>query len=85
MEFELLSKLLPHEISKYVIETLDTRLDNGQANNNLNKLSDHRSLFINRNVLTQNSSDQVMKGDEQQDFGSCSASCRIGSNSLVLG
>ena len=29
MEFELLSKLLPHEISKYVIETLDTRLDDG--------------------------------------------------------
>ena len=53
MEFDLLSKLLPHEISKYVIETLDTRLDVTGDNSNLNRLSDHRSLYINRNVLTQ--------------------------------
>ena len=85
MEFELLSKLLPHEISKYVIETLDTRLDD-QTNSNLNKLSDHRSLYINRNVLTQKSqNDKDVEMKELQEFGSCSASCRIGSNSLVLG
>jgi hypothetical protein len=51
MEFDLLSKLLPHEISKYVIETLDTRLD-GSGGSDLNRLSDHRSIFVNRNVLT---------------------------------
>jgi hypothetical protein len=39
-------------------------------------------LFINRNVLTQN----VPTVEEAKEFGgSCSASCRIGSNSLVLG
>ena len=48
-DLELLHKLLPHEIQKYVIESLETRLSSDEEN--ITKLSDHRFVQVHRDVL----------------------------------
>ena len=60
MQFPLLQKLLPHEMSQYVIETLDVRLHHAEGGvsggnggaadigDSLVRLSDHRPLVVQR-------------------------------------
>ena len=73
MEFDLLQTLLPHEISKYVIESLETRISNEKGADDVHRLSDHRPLFVTRNVLKYNIENAY------------SASCRLGQHTIVLG
>ena len=66
MDFALLKKLLPHEMRQYVIQTLDVRLPGKNTKIDFNKtnfekqddqiirLSDHRPLFLKRNIIAPN-------------------------------
>lgn len=75
-DLELLHKLLPHEIQKYVIESLETRLSSDEEN--ITKLSDHRFVQVHRDVL------KVLY-QPSEDFAVYSSSCRLGSETMVLG
>ena len=77
LSLELLHQLLPHEIQKYVIESLETRLS-GDDENNVTKLSDHRSLQIHRDVLK-------VYAQQSKNFAVFTSSVRLGSETLVLG
>lgn len=96
MQFELLQKLLPHEMRHYVIETLDVRLHGQQSGgtsssldptsadlgDQLVRLSDHRALLVHRG-----SSNQPTE-EASANFAVFSTSCRLGwqqDGTLVLG
>ena len=79
---ELLHKLLPYEISKHAIENLETRLGDDGESADVQRLSDHRALWIHRGILKANQSGE--SGDNKV-LANFSASCRLGKGTLVLG
>ena len=64
---------MPHEINRHIIESLDTRLEQNEEAE-VTKLSDHRSLEVNRNV--------IKSGTLNPHF---SSSIRLGNSTMVLG
>ena len=64
---------MPHEINRHIIESLDTRLEQNEEAE-VTKLSDHRSLEVNRNV--------IKSGTLNPHF---SSSIRLGTSTMVLG
>ena len=64
---------MPHEINRHIIESLDTRLEQNEEAE-VTKLSDHRSLEINRNVIKSSTLNPHF-----------SSSIRLGTSTLVIG
>ena len=75
MDFELLQKLMPFEINRHVIEQLDVRL----VENQMTKLTEHRSIQIHRDVFQSPPSDAAQPGII------LSSLCRMGAYTQVVG